>query len=143
MFNKELRLMKSYIRKKGTNTIIKTDTYSTPVSGDYEAQCKLPTNNRVTKITVGKISGSYSGSYGEGDYSGSISGLDLYVYNGRTLIFDKYVSSGNKTYTINAKATNIKLSVGDYSYDSCSFKSSLTVNYENDVVEEYDYIVKY
>lgn len=145
MFNKELRLMKSYIRKKGTNTVTKTDTFSTPVRGAYDVITNLPTNKRITTFTIGKISGSFSGSYGEGDYSGSISTLDIHVYNNKSLIFSKNDSKGNRTYTVNAKATAIELSHDGDSYtdSSCWYSTSLTVNYENDVTEEYDYIVKY
>lgn len=145
MFNKELRLMKSYIRKKGTNTVTKTDTFSTPVVGAYDVTINLPTNKRITTFTIGKISGSYSGSYGEGDYSGTISTLSIYVHNNKSLVFSKSSSKGNRTYTVNAKATDIKLSHSGDSYgdSSCWYSTSLTVNYENDVTEEYDYIVKY
>lgn len=150
MFNKEARFMKSYIRKKGTDIVTKTATleYNNMfgnLSSTY-AIITLPVNTKITSIYLGKIDGEYSGSYGESDYSGGISVLNIGLYNTKMSkpVWYKDYSKGNRTYTPNVAALYFYAGVDKNNLDSWIYwTSSVKITYEYTTEEEYDYVVKY
>lgn len=146
MFNKEARLIKTYIRKKGTNTVTKTGTIEKNLSGSESAGFALPTNTKVTSVYIGSISGYYSGSYGEGDYSGSISQLSMSLYNTNTSkpVWSVEYSKGGRTYYPNVAAVHFYVGRTKNNIDESAFWSTyIKITYEYTETENYNYVVKY
>lgn len=149
MFNKEARLMKSYIKKKGTKTVTKTATLEQNLNGIFYSSydiITLPANTKITSIYLGRISGSVSGSYGEGDYSSGINYLNIGLYNTKMSnpVWSINSSKGKRTYTPNVAALYFYAGVEqDNSVGNLNWSSSVKITYEYTTEEEYDYVVKY
>lgn len=146
MFNKEARLIKTYIRKKGTNTVTKTGTFEKNASGSDYNNFALPTNTKITSIYIGKISGYYSGSYGEGDYSGSFSQLNISLYNTKpsNSVWSISSAKGNRTYSPNIAALYFRIGrTRDSTDTSVSWSTYVKITYEYTETENYNYVVKY
>lgn len=145
MFNKEARLIKTYIRKKGTNTVTKTGTFEQNTSGSDYNNFALPTNTKITSIYIGSISGYYSGSYGEGDYSRSISRLSMSLYNTNTSspVWSVTSSKENRTYYPNVAAVHFYVGRTSSREENSYWSTYIKITYEYTETENYNYVVKY
>lgn len=146
MFNKEARVMQSYIRKTGYNTV--TTSHSKNASCERTSHhltysCKLDLG-KVTKLVCKDLYQYQSWSGGEFGGMDEYNYLTLKLRKNGVEVWSYFCKSG-RTYTPNVEADEFYCPgfSPSGSWDSTGYALNVDITYETSVTTPYTYVVKY